>query len=159
MIAVQMAVDSADGAQRQRDALVSTALTRGVTLHFIDRQPAPTGDLDASVGGPGKPFARPLQRAHEAAQGELEMLARRTGGVLVASTNAGAAMRQVLAAERGAYLLGYYPDDDRLSGRPSKIRVTTQRKRVRLIEGSPHGPSRETERLLRVEFVSGYGRA
>jgi len=135
LAALQLAIDPGEGASHRRDALTQQALEQRVALHFIDRQPAPSGDFDASVGQPYQPGASPLRTAYEAAQGDLGIMAERTGGMLIASPDVLGSVRRLMELERGGYSLGFYADNRVSLLKPLKVRVTAKRKGVRLHQG------------------------
>jgi hypothetical protein len=110
-------------------------LRNGVTLHFLDRNPAPSDDFGAWLGAPHSPGARPTQAAFTAAQEDLREMAVNTGGIFVHETDPYAGLRQVMDPAHGKYRLGYYLDDSVSSKRSMKVQITSTRKRVRIRHG------------------------
>jgi VWFA-related protein len=114
------------------DRVLRSAIQSGVTVHFVDRVPPPSGDHGARRGQLLEPGARPLLAAHAAAQADSQEVAASTGGIFVAAADLDWGLDQVVNAERGAYELGFYVDEVLSQERLAKLDVDTSRKGVRI---------------------------
>jgi VWFA-related protein len=132
LAALRLEIGTETGARAHMDRLLESALQNGVTLHFIDRNPAPAGAADASRGTLRHPGAWPVQAAFTAAQAEIEQMAAATGGVFLHEADLHSGIEQAMDVERGAYLLGYYLDDNAVPERLSKVRIRSTRKGVKI---------------------------
>jgi VWFA-related protein len=121
-----------EGARIRMDELMSLALTQQVTLHFVDRNSAPSGDFNASSRG-HMPGARPMLAAFTAPQMDLEEMAVHTGGVFQHTPDdLYRGLKRAIDLERGGYLLGYYVEDYLSPKRLRKVTIGTERKATRI---------------------------
>ena len=130
---LRLEVGTGEGARQRMDRLLRLALENRVTLNFIDRNPAPTGDSGARLGTAYQPGAQPMQTAFTAPQADLEEIAATTGGVFLHETDLFAGLQRTMGLERGTYLLGYYLDKDLPPERLHKVRIGSSRKGVRIL--------------------------
>jgi VWFA-related protein len=130
---LRLEVGFGEGARVRMDRLLRLALENRVTLHFVDRNPAPSGDFSARLGAAHQPGARPIQAAFTAPQFDLEEMAAHTGGVFLHSADFFADLVRAHDLERGGYLLGYYAERALSPRQLRKVRVKTRRKGVRLL--------------------------
>ena len=121
-----------EGARMEMDRVIDVALREGVTIHFMDRMPAPTWDTGANQMEAFRPGARPAYAAYTAAQMDLEEIAVNTGGSFVADTHVFEGLSYAMDLEAGAYLLGYYTDHYLSAKQMRKVKISTARRGVRI---------------------------
>jgi VWFA-related protein len=122
-----------EGARIRLDELMSLALTQQVTLHFVDRNSAPSGDYGAANKSGHMPGARPMLAAFLAPQMDLEEMAVHTGGVFQHTPdNLYRGLKRAIDLERGGYLLGYYVENYLSPKRLRKVTIGTSRKATRI---------------------------
>lgn len=130
---MRLDVGFGEGARSRLDAVMELALEERVTLHFVDRMPAPSGGFGARQGAALQPGARPMQVAFAAPQIDLEELAAHSGGLFIHDTDLGEGLERVARADLGGYLLGYYADEYLPPDRLARVKVSTTRKGVRIV--------------------------
>lgn len=133
MSSLRISLQTLPNARLDLTQLVDLAVERRVSLNFVDRNSAPSGDVDASQGYTYQPGAFPMQTAFTAVQMELEEMAKNTGGVFIHSANdLYRGVKYVEKLQQGAYELGYYVDHPSQIKRMNKVRIDTKRKGVRI---------------------------
>ena len=122
-----------EGARIEMDELMNLALSQQVTLHFIDRNSAPSGDFGASNNYGFMPNARPMLAAFVAPQMDLEEMAVHTGGVFIPSPDSlYRGLKRAMDLEKGGYTLGYYVEEYLSPKRLRKVSIDTSRRGVRI---------------------------
>lgn len=131
-----MGLASGEGRQVDLDRVIEKAIANEVTVHFVDRNPAPTADAGARLGAPLQPGQRPAAGAWAAAQASLTEIAHGTGGILVSDVDAGRGLEKVLDLEHGGYVVGFYLPP----GAPSrgKVSVSSSRRGVKVTHAKAH---------------------
>jgi VWFA-related protein len=130
---VQLAVTVGADVRHDMDRLIDLAIRRKVTVHFVDRNLAPSADSSARYGEGMQPGAQPVLMAFEAPQFDIEEIATNTGGVFVGSPGElYAGLKKAIDIEEGGYYLGFYVDGFRSREQLSRIKVSTTRKGVKI---------------------------
>jgi VWFA-related protein len=141
-----LAISGGEGARLEMDKLMDLAVQRQVTLYFVDRNSAPTGDFGAKQNMTYQPGTRPMQAAFEAPQVDLEEMATHTGGVFVHSPQqVYKGLAHAMDLERGGYLLGYYVREYLSPKRLRKVTVGTRRKGVQIVHRRGYYSSRDND--------------
>ncbi len=122
-----------EGATDELVDIMNLALESQVTLHFIDRTLAPSGDFGARLNNPMQFGSRPFQIAYLAPHQDLGQISSNTGGVFITMTDLYEGAKQVLDLERGGYVLGFYTERYLTPDRLSKVSVKTSRKGVNIV--------------------------
>ncbi|RMH23521.1 MAG: VWA domain-containing protein [Acidobacteria bacterium] len=129
---VQLEIMSGEGERLRMDEVLDLAIRNQVTLHFVDRTQAPTGDHGARLAHAYQPGAQPMHAAWTAPQQDLREIARTTGGSFVVSQDLFDGVKRAMDLERGGYYLGYYTDVILTRDQLSKVVVRSARKGVRI---------------------------
>jgi len=130
---VQLSVNVGGDVRHAMDRLIDLAIRRKVTLHFVDRNLAPSSDASARYGEGNQPGAQPVLVAYEAPQRDLEEIATHSGGIFVGSPGElYEGLKEAIDIEKGGYHLGFYVDGFRSRQQLSKIKVTSSRRGVRV---------------------------
>lgn len=132
LIQTQLSVMTGEGVRHQMDDLMDLAVRQEVTLHFVDRTLAPTGDTGARLGTPYAPGAMPMGVAHLAPQEDLKEIAANTGGTFVSSVDLYEGVKQAMAIERAGYLVGYYTTSYLPTDRLAKVKIDVERRGARV---------------------------
>ncbi|MDH3628991.1 MAG: VWA domain-containing protein [Acidobacteriota bacterium] len=133
MVQWLMGVLLGDGVRPDLDRLINEAISSGVAIHFIDRNPVPNVAQSARSAAAFQPTGeRPVAGAHAAAQADIEEVASSTGGVLVKTLDVYEGLSRAMDLERGAYMLGYYLDQYVSPAKLGKAKVSSTRGKVKI---------------------------
>lgn len=132
LIQTQLGVMTGEGVRHQMDAVMELAVRQEVTLHFVDRTLAPSGDTGARLGTPYSPGAMPMNVAYLAPQEDLKEIAANTGGTFISSVDLYEGVKQAMAIEKAGYLVGYYTTSYLPADRLEKVNIDVQRRGARV---------------------------
>jgi VWFA-related protein len=132
LLQTQLSIMSGEGARNQMDVLMELAVRQEVTLHFVDRTLAPSGDTGARLGTPYAPGAMPMTVAYSAPQEDLKEMAANTGGTFVSNIDLYEGVKQAMAIEKAGYLVGYYTDTYLPRDTLAKVKIDVERRGVRV---------------------------
>jgi VWFA-related protein len=142
---LQLSLIAGEGARLEMDAIMDLAVRQQVTLHFVDRNSAPTGGAGVRQDRMYMPGARPMQAAFEAPQVDLEEIATHTGGVFVHSPQqVYKGLSHAINLEHGGYLLGYYVREYLSPKRLRKVSIGTKRKGIEIVHRRGYYSARES---------------
>jgi VWFA-related protein len=142
---LRLSLIAGEGSRIRMDEIMNLAVRQQVTLHFVDRNSAPTGVTGVRQDINYMPGARPMQAAFEAPQVDLEEIATHTGGVFVHSPQeVYKGLTHAINLEQGGYLLGYYVSEYLSPKRLRKVSVGCKRKGVEVVHRRGYYSSRES---------------
>jgi VWFA-related protein len=156
--ALQSYLGFGDDPRARMDRLIESLIRYQITMTFVDRAPAPSGDTEAARGKAFAPGTSPMRAEYDAAAADTEEIAVSSGGTRVWSPDLSEGLAKAVKAKDGVYELGVqlstYLEPDKLT----KISVSCSRKgvKIRSSRGIYAAPA-EAEQQLRGRFAFGKG--
>jgi VWFA-related protein len=130
---IEIDLRTGEGVSDQLVETMNRALESRVTLHFIDRTLAPSGDFSAKLNHPYSFGSRPFHVAFVAPHQDLGQISATTGGTFLNMTDLYEGARQIMDLERGGYVLGFYTERYLSPDRLAKVSIKTTRKGVDIL--------------------------